>query len=137
MTQGFFYLVLVVILGVGGLWWLLAAARRPEMDGLRRSGTRVGATVSSVVHERIQTEPGAMTLATTDAPDMPAIPAAPVYADRWYVECRWEDTRSGRVYTFRSDALDAESARAYPAGSPITVLIAPGDPDRYYVEIAG
>jgi hypothetical protein len=133
MTQGFFYLVFVVILGVVALRWLLAVARRQEVGGLRRSGTRVAATVSRVVHEQIQTNPGAMLPAT---PDAPAIPAAPVYADRWYVECRWEDTHSGRVYTFRSDALDAASAQAYPAGSPITVLIAPGDPDSYYVEIA-
>ena len=37
---------------------------------------------------------------------------------------------------FRSDRLDQGDAERYPAGSPITVLIDPQNPDSYYVEIA-
>jgi hypothetical protein len=49
--------------------------------------------------------------------------------DDWCIEAEWTDPASGETRLFRSDRLDHWDAERYPAGSPITVLIDPQNPD--------
>jgi len=134
-------LVFLVFLVIAGLLAFQLLLRQQEVADLRRAGQRVVATVTRIAHERVQTNPGALAVPATPAtpavPATPAMPATPTYADRWYIECQWTDPRSKYTYTFRSDPLDQATAEAYDEGSPITVLIRPGDPDTYFVEVAG
>lgn len=105
--------------------WFFSAARRQDVGPRRARGTRVAAVVSRFVPRAVESAPDT---ATADA-------ATPSAADQWSIECQWTEPRSGAVYTFRSDAVDDATARAYTVGAPIAVLIAPGDPDRYFVEV--
>lgn len=124
MTQGFFLFVFAVILAILLLQSLLSAVRRQDTGANRSRGTRVAAVVSHVAR-RVDPSP----------PDENPAPT-PTAADEWYIECTWIDPRSGAAYTFRSDEVDAATAATYALGSPISVLIAPGKPDRYFVEVA-
>jgi hypothetical protein len=121
MTQGFFFLVFVVIIAILLFQWLLSAARRQDLGPRRARGARVAAVVSRIIPRADDGAP---------VPD-----TAPMTAEQWYIECQWTEPRSGAVYTFRSDALNDATARAYTVGAPIAVLIAPGSPDRYFVEV--
>jgi hypothetical protein len=128
--QGYFFLVFVVILGVLMMQILL---RRQQEDELRHTGIRIVATVTTLVHDRLQTSPEA-----TDAPGtvfLFASGATPPHTDHWYIECAWTEPRTAATYTFRSDSVDEATARAYSPGSPITVLMLHDDPDIYYVEV--
>ncbi|HEX8033457.1 MAG TPA: DUF3592 domain-containing protein [Ktedonobacterales bacterium] len=118
MFQLFFVFALIVV-GVGFVQVFL---RQGEIAELRRSGTRVAATVSDIVHERRQTGTG--------------VNHMPVYSDYWRVEAEWTDPQTGAVHTFRSEDLGYAPSHQYFPGSPITVLIDRNDPSRHYVEIA-
>src|SRR5262249_9755944 len=130
VVQGYFFLVFIVILGVLLMQTLL---RRQQEDELRRIGIRVAATVTNLVHERVQTNLDAAAIPTT--PTSSSVPPDPVYADHWYIECAWTEPHTGAVSTFRSDSIDETTAHVYLPGSPITVLMLPDDPDSYYVEV--
>lgn len=126
-----FFLVFLVIAGLLAFQLLL---RQQQVAELRRSGQRVVAGVTRVIHERVQTNAGAT---IPGPPGMPPTPAPSTFADRWYIECRWTDPKTRYSYTFRSDAVDHSTAALYAPGAPITVLMQPGDPETYYVEVAG
>jgi hypothetical protein len=126
----FVFLVFLVIAGLLAFQLLL---RQQQVAELRRTGQRVIAGVTRVVHERVQTNPGAT---IPGPPDLPNTPAPPTFADRWYIECQWTDPKTRYTYTFRSDAVDQPTAALYAPSAPITVLIQPGDPDTYFVEVA-
>lgn len=129
--ESLFGLVFIVALAIIGYGIVQSFLRAEEVDELRRSGTRIAATVTNVLHERVQSNPG---MPPNPATGMPA--SAPTYRDDWYIEATWADPATGAVYSFKSDRLDRNDATRYAAGQPITVLIAPNDPTRYYVEIA-
>ena len=126
-----FALVFVIVLCVIGFGIVQTFMRTQQVDELRRSGMRVAATVTNVLHERVQTNPGMPPNTTTGMP-----PTAPTYRDDWYVEAVWTNPQTSATYTFKSDRLTRADALQYAAGQPITVLIDPSDPTRYYVEIA-
>ena len=98
MTQGFFFLVFVVIIAI--LLLQVAALRRasPGSRPPARPGTRVAAVVSRIVPRG--TAPRTRHSAT------------PTPAAQWYIECQWTDPRSGSIYTFRSAEVDDATARA-------------------------
>ncbi len=121
MTQGFFFLVFVVICAILLFQWLFSAARRQDLGPRRARGTRVAAVVSRIVPRA--------------SDSVPASADTPTPAGQWYIECQWTEPRSGAIYTFRSDALDDTTARSYTVGAPIAVLIAPGNPNSYFVEV--
>lgn len=126
-----FGLFFIVVLGIFAFGIVQSFLRAQQVDELRRTGTRVAATVTSVLHERVQTNPGMPANNTTGMP-----PTAPTYRDDWYVEATWTDPNTGATHQFKSDRLTRADATRYAAGQPITVLIDPADPTRYYVEIA-
>lgn len=120
--QSMFQLIFVFVLIVVGLGFVQVFLRQGEIAELRRSGTRIAATVTGVTHERRQTGMG--------------VNHMPVYSDYWRVVVEWTDPQTGSVHTFRSEDLGYAPSHQYFAGSPITVLIDPHDLSRYYVEIA-
>lgn len=126
-----FPVVFIIVLCFIGFGIVQTFLRAQQVDELRRSGTRVAATVTNVLHQHTQTNPGMPPNAATG---MPA--TAPTYRDDWYVEAAWTDPRTGASYTFKSDRLTRADALRYAAGQPITVLVNPNDPTQYYVEIA-
>jgi len=127
-----FTLFFLVVIGLIVWQVVRAIMRTQEIDELRRSGKRVATTVTNILHERVQSSAAT---APNPATNMPG--RAATYRDDWYVEAEWTDPQSGQAYAFKSERLDREGAMRYHAGDPITVLVAPGDPSRYYVEIAG
>ena len=130
-TGGLFTLVFLLILGII-VWGIIRTVLRAgEIDELRRAGTRVAATVTNIVRERVQASAGTPPNPATHTPGSMA-----TYRDDWYIEAEWTDPHTGATYHFKSDRLDEFDARRYAAGEPITILIAPNDPSRYYVEIA-
>lgn len=128
---GLFTLFFVVVLGLIISQVVRQMMRAQEVGELEQSGKRIAATVTNVLHERVQTNPGNMANPTAHM-----APAAPTYRDDWYVEAHWTDPQTGAVHQFKSDRLDREDATRYAAGDPITVKIDPADPDHYYVEVA-
>jgi hypothetical protein len=129
--SGLFTLFFLIVLGVILYQVARQVMRSQEVSQLEQSGKRVAATVTNVLHERVQTNAGQPLNPTTHMPG-----TAPTYRDDWFVEARWTDPQSDREYSFKSDRLDREDAVRYAAGDPITVMIDPADPGRYYVEIA-
>lgn len=128
---GLFTLIFLVVVGFI-LWQVLREVlRTQEIDELRHSGKRVAATVANILHERVQTNAGMPPNPTTHTPGSP-----PTYRDDWFVDARWTDPRTGIAHAFKSDRLDRDDAMRYAAGDPITVLVDPSDPERYYVEVA-
>jgi hypothetical protein len=127
-----FTLFFLIVLGVIVWQVVRSIMRSQEIDELRRSGKRVAATVTTILHERVQSSAAT---APNPATNMPA--RAAQYRDDWYVEAEWADPQTGQAYAFKSERLDREGAMRYHAGDPITVLVDPSDPSRYYVEIAG
>jgi len=127
-----FTLFFLIVLGVIVWQVVRAIMRTQEVDELRRSGKRVAATVTNILHERVQSSAAT---APNPATNMPA--RAATYRDDWYVEAEWTDPQTGQAYAFKSERLDREGAMRYHAGDPITVLVDPSDPSLYYVEIAG
>lgn len=125
---------LFFLIVVGLIVWQVVRSimRTQEVDELRRSGKRVAATVTNILHERVLARAGTPPNLATNMPG-----SAPIYRDDWYVEAEWADPQTGQTYAFKSERLDREDAMRYHAGDPITVLVDPGDPSRYYVEIAG
>lgn len=121
-APAFFQLFFVFVLIMVGFGFVQVFLRQGEIADLRRRGTRIAATVSGIVHERRQTGMGVNHL--------------PVYSDYWRVVAEWTDPQSGIAHTFRSEDLAYAPSHQYFAGSPITVLVDPTDPSRYYVEIA-
>ena len=129
--SGLFTLFFLVVVGFI-LWQVLREVlRKQEIDELQHSGKRVAATVTNILHERVQTNAGMPPNPTTH---MPA--SAPTYRDDWFVEASWTDPQTGSTHAFKSDRLDRDDAMRYAAGDPITVLVDPSDPERYYVEVA-
>lgn len=120
--QSMFQLVFVLMLIMVGLGFVQVFLRQGEIAELRRSGTRVVATVTGITHERRQTGTG--------------VNHMPVYSDYWRVMVEWTDPQTGLVHTFRSEDLGYAPSHQYFDGSPITVLIDPHELSRYYVEIA-
>ncbi len=118
----FFQVFFVFVLMMVAFGFVQVFLRQGEIAELRRSGTRVAATVTGIMHERRQTGTG--------------INHMPVYSDYWRVVAEWTDPQTGSVHTFRSEDLAYAPSHQYFAGSPITVLIDPSDLSRYYVEIA-
>lgn len=114
-----FFMIVLIVMGAALVQTFL---RQGEIADLRQHGRRVIATVTDVVHERRQTGTG--------------INHMPVYSDYWRVVAEWTDTQTSIAHTFRSEDLAYAPSHQYYPGSPITVLIDPGDPGRYYVEIA-
>ncbi|HZR43130.1 MAG TPA: hypothetical protein VFB12_23630 [Ktedonobacteraceae bacterium] len=49
----------------------------------------------------------------------------------YYLLARWEDPRTHRVYTFRSDPGGAQLLENHPYKSTVEVLIDPRHPNRY------
>jgi hypothetical protein len=129
--SGLFTLFFLIVLGVILYQVVRQVMRSREIGQLEQSGKRIAANVTNVVHERVQTNMGQP---PNPATHMPA--TAPTYRDDWFVEAQWTDPQTGREYAFKSDRLDREDAIRYAAGDPITVMIDPVDPDRYYVELA-
>ena len=113
MFQLFFVFVLIVI----GFGFVQVFLRQGEIAELRRSGIRVAATVTDIVHERRQTGTG--------------INHMPVYSDYWRVVAEWTDPQTGAVHTFRSEDLGYAPSHQYFSGSPITLLIEPSSTLRY------
>ena len=130
-SSGVFTLFLLAAAGLIAMGWVRSWLRGQEIDELRRSGTRVAATVTNIVHERVQTSAG---MPPNPATGMAGVPAT--HRDDWYVEAEWTDPRTGMARRFRSERLDEVDARRYAAGEPITVLVDASDAGRYYVEIA-
>lgn len=128
---GLFGLCFLAVLALIAFAIVQSVLRAQQVDALRRGGTRVAATVTNVLHERVQTNPG---MAPNAATGMPA--TAPIYRDDWFVEAAWTNPQTGAAYRFKSDRLTHADALRYTAGQPITVLIDPNDPTRHYVEIA-
>lgn len=126
-----FGLFFIVVLGIFAFGIVQSFLRAQQVDELRRTGTHVAATVTNILHERVQTNPG---MAPNNAAGMP--PTAPTYRDDLFVEATWTDPTTGTTYQFKSDRLTHANALRYAAGQPITVLIDPADPTRHYVEIA-
>lgn len=120
--QSMFQFVFVLMLIMVGLGFVQVFLRQGEIAELRRSGTRVVATVTGITHERRQTGTG--------------VNHMPVYSDYWRVMVEWTDPQTGLVHTFRSEDLGYAPSHQYFDGSPITVLIDPHELSRYYVEIA-
>lgn len=118
----FFQLFLVFVLIMVGVGFVQVFLRQGEIADLRRTGTRIAATVTDIAHERRQTGTG--------------VNHMPVYSDYWRVVAEWTDPQTGTVHTFRSEDLGYAPSHQYFPGSPITVLIDPSDLSRYYVEIA-
>jgi uncharacterized protein DUF3592 len=132
LGSSLFTLFFLIVLGVVVWQVVRAVMRSQEIDELRRSGRRIAATVTNILHERVQSSPATP---PNPATNMPARAAR--YRDDWYVEAGWTDPQTSQSYAFKSERLDREEAMRYRAGDPITVLVDPGDPGRYYVEIAG
>ncbi|HKB47415.1 MAG TPA: DUF3592 domain-containing protein [Ktedonobacterales bacterium] len=129
--SGLFAIFFVVVLGLIVLGMVQSVLRQQQIGELRRSGTRVAATVTNILHERVQASAGTAPNPTTGAPGF-----APTYRDDWFVEAEWRDPATGATHHFKSERLSRADAERYAAGSPITVLIDPNDPGSYYVEIA-
>jgi hypothetical protein len=129
--SGLFVIFFVVVLGLIALGMVQSVLRQQQIGELRRSGTRVAATVTNILHERVQANAGTAPNPTTGAPGI-----APTYRDDWFVEAEWRDPATGATHSFKSERLSRADAERYAAGSPITVLIEPNDPASYYVEIA-
>jgi hypothetical protein len=119
--------VAIIIFGI-----VAVVLRQRQIATLQRTGTRVVARVTNILHERIQTNAGA----PLDPVNHPGVMQAPTYRDVWHVEAEWTDPQTGTTHRFRSEALTRTVAERYPAGSPITVLINLNDPSQYFVEIA-
>jgi len=128
---GVFTLFFLIVLGVIAWGIIRNVPRAGEIDELRRSGTRVAATVTNLLHERVQSSPATAPSPATHTPGGMA-----THRDDWYIEAEWADPRTGATHRFTSDRLDEFDARRYAAGEPITVLVDPNDPARYYVEVA-
>ncbi len=128
---GLFDAFFLLMVGMIVAMVLRAMTRARQVDELRRSGTRVAATVTNIQHRRVQTNAGMPPNPATGG----AIPA-PTYRDDWFIEAEWTDPRTGVTHRFKSDRLSEFDARRYAAGEPITVLVDPNDPATYYVEIA-
>ena len=129
--SGLFTIFFIVVLGLIALGMVQSVLRQQQIGELRRSGTRVAATVTNILHERVQASAGTVPNPTTRAPGI-----APTYRDDWFVEAEWRDPATGATHSFKSERLSRADAERYAAGSPITVLIEPNDPASYYVEIA-
>jgi hypothetical protein len=128
--SGLFTVFFVVVLALIAFGIVRGILRQQQIGELRRSGTRVAATVTNIVHERVQSVAGRPPDPTTGAP------AAPQYRDDWFVEAAWQNPATGATHQFKSERLSRHDAERYSAGSPITVLIDPNNPASYYVEIA-
>ncbi len=129
--SGLFAIFFVVVLGLIVLGMVQSVLRQQQIGELRRSGRRVAATVTNILHERVQANAGTALNPTTGAPGI-----APTYRDDWFVEAEWRDPATGATHSFKSERLSRADAERYAAGSPIAVLIEPNDPASYYVEIA-
>ncbi len=127
-----FTLLFLIVIGLIVWQVVRSIMRTQEIDELRRSGKRVAATVTNIRHERVQSRAATPPNPATHMPGSP-----PIYRDDWYVEAEWTDPQTGQTYAFKSERLGREDAMRYHAGDPITVLMDPSDPSRYYVEIAG
>ncbi len=57
------------------------------------------------------------------------------YTTSYFVHADWEDPETGAVYHFKSDAGGAFLPINHPPGSSIDVLIDPGNPRRYEVQL--
>lgn len=130
-SSGLFTLFLLAAAGLIVFGWARSWLRGQEIDELRRSGTRVAATVTNILHERVQTSAGMPPNPVTGMAGTPA-----THRDDWYVKAEWTDPRTGTTRQFRSERLEEADARRYAAGEPITVLVDTSDAGRYYVEIA-
>ncbi|MBQ1782671.1 MAG: DUF3592 domain-containing protein [Gammaproteobacteria bacterium] len=98
------------LMGGGLLLWRLQSARRRRW--LQRHGQRVEARIVNV---------GANTSIRING------------RHPWQIQCQWQEPRSGKIYRYASDNIDYDPA-SYLQGEAITVLIAPGNPKRYWVD---
>jgi hypothetical protein len=115
-------LFFLLALGLVMIAVVRGVTRHNAVAELRQTGRAVTATVT-----RIQQR-----TATTHAGSPPQqIPHA---STDYYIEATWADPRTGVGRDFRSDCVDWWTSRKYQPGAPITVLLDPNDPSRYYVD---
>jgi hypothetical protein len=81
---------------------------------LRRHGRRIVATITSIRRERGK--------ASFGSPH-----------ENYTVTAQWTNPRTGRTYTFWTWIMDARPA--YTQGSLVSILIDPGNPNRYIMEL--
>src|SRR5262245_8580467 len=91
-SSGLFGIFFVVVLGLIAFGIIQSILRQQQIGELRRSGTRA-ATVTNILHERVQTYAGAAPNPTTGAPAAPAR-----YRDDWFVEATWRDPATGAAH---------------------------------------
>lgn len=111
MTANEFYIVAGLFLGLIITSGFIYLCMRPIFNALwvRKHGTRITAIV-------VDTETDINLMGRDIA---------------YYLLARWEDPRTHRVYTFRSDPGRSLLLKNHPPGSTVEVLIDPRHPGRY------